>query len=140
MPTIDLGKLVNWSYLFQSRPESNSELILALAILFAAAIVGSGIIWIMLVRRERTNPMLEPIRQKLVNALFYTGFIGLLLVFFRWQGIPYFASRFWLLLWLIISIVWIGRIVYYLLKKFPKERSLFEERLVRERYLPKAKK
>ncbi len=121
-------------------PPRESQLIFGFAIFFGLAIIISAIVWLFFVRKEQQEPLLRAIRRRIVLWLFVTGLVGLFLVFFRWQGIPYFAGRIWLLLWLIISAGWLALIGSYLLKKFPKERSLYQERLLRERYLPKPKR
>ena len=137
---IDVTKLFSWNYLFEQRPDAQSNLVFVLAVLFGLAVLGSGLTWLYLVRKERREPLLVQVRVRFVPWLFTTGSVGLLLVFFRFEGVPYFASRFWLASWLIGSLIWLVRLLYYLLKKFPKERSLNAERLVRERYLPKSKR
>ena len=139
MKYFDLTKLANLSYLIDQRPAPDSTLVLVLAILFALAIIGSGLLWFSLFRRERQYPILARVRERTVRFLFASGFVGLILVFFRWQGIPYFASRIWLLLWIVVTIVWLVRLLMYLLKKFPKERKIENNRMLKERYLPKSK-
>jgi predicted membrane channel-forming protein YqfA (hemolysin III family) len=137
---IDLKKLFDAGYLFDWLPPRESEIIFAFAVIFGLAIILSGLVWVYFIRKERFEPILQAVRSRIVFWLFVSGLVGLLLVFFRWQGIPYFAGRIWLLAWLILSLLWAVALLGYLLKKFPKERSLYQERLLRERYLPKPKK
>ncbi|MBI4175402.1 hypothetical protein HY523_02165 [Candidatus Berkelbacteria bacterium] len=139
MIDLDLTKLLNSRYLFARRPEPNSELLFTFAILFGLILISSGLLWLYFSRRERYEPFLMRLRIRLVRWSFTTGFVGLLLIFFRWQGIPYLSSRFFLLLWLVISTVWFLTLITYLLKKFPRERTITQSHQLREKYLPRAK-
>lgn len=139
MIDLDLTKLLNSRYLFARRPEPNSELLFTFAILFGLILISSGLLWLYFSRRERYEPFLMRLRIRLVRWSFTTGFVGLLLIFFRWQGIPYLSSRFFLLLWLVISTVWFLTLITYLLKKFPGERTITQSHQLREKYLPRAK-
>ena len=135
----DLPGFFTISYLFESRPEPDSLLLLILASVFCVSLIGSGIVWLALARKAATLPPFEPIRARLTNLLFMTGLVGLFLVFFRWQGIAFLGSRIWLLLWLVVILVWFVRLVIYLLKKFPDERRLFVSKRQYERYLPRSR-
>lgn len=139
MFTLDTHKLIDPTYLFAKQPEPNSELSFVFSILFALAIVASGLVWFILIRREKNAPYLRPLRSRLVRWLFTTGLVGLFLMLTRSAGIPYFGTRFVLLLWLIVVAVWFATIFIYLLKKFPIERSLYQAHQLRERYLPKTR-
>ncbi|MEK7460621.1 MAG: hypothetical protein AAB647_00200 [Patescibacteria group bacterium] len=136
---LDFKKLTDPSYILDLRPDSNSDLAFILSIVFGLAIIASGFVWLILTRREKAKPVLKGIRTRLVRWLFTTGFVGLFLIFFRATGIPYFGMRIVLLTWLLVSLIWLILILTYLLKKFPIERSLYEEHVLRERYLPKKK-
>lgn len=136
---LDITKLTHLSYLMQARPTDKSTLVQVIAILFATSLVASPIIWLVGSRAGRANPPIGAVGSRLSRSMFTIGLVGLILIFFRWQGIPYFASRVWLLGWLVIGFWWLVRFVVYLLKKFPRERRLFEEERRYQRYLPKKK-
>lgn len=136
--SIDWSKLINPAYLLEKQPGPAADAVFGAAIFFALFLIASGFVWLSFVRRERTEPIYKSVRERTVRWLFTTGFVGLILVFFRWQSIPYFGTRIWLVLWLIAAAVWFLFVMNYLLKKFPKERKIDEERKTRERYLPKA--
>lgn len=137
---IDLTKLIDLSYLFEKRPNPESAMLFGLAIIAGLMIIGSGITWIAYVRKERTLSLYRSIRERLVRWLFTGGFVTLILIFFRFEGIPYFGSRAWLFLWGVVLAIWSVTILIYILKKFPKERSLYQEQVERSRYLPKSKR
>jgi hypothetical protein len=64
------------------------------------------------------------------------GILGYLYLFFAWQGIVLLAARFWLVVWLIITLVWFGFIVRYLLIAVPKMRQEIEQKRKFEKYIP----
>lgn len=136
---VDISRIVSAGYLFESRPEPDSTLLLVLAGGFCLSLIGSGVVWLALARRAAALPPLESVRSRLTNLLFMSGLIGLFLVFFRWQGIPFMGSRIWLVLWLVVIVAWLVRLGFYLLKKFPNERRLFVSKRLYERYLPRTR-
>jgi len=52
----------------------------------------------------------------LYNFCISNAFIGLLILFFNYEIIPFFSAHFWFLLWLIIAIWW----MFNILKKLKK--------------------
>lgn len=136
---LDFSKLTSLAYLMERRPEPDSALILALAASFSAFVLASAAVWVIWIGRVRSFPPLGAVRTRLTRWLFVVGLVGLILIFFRWQGIPYFNSRLWLLLWLVIAGIWGAEVIRYLLKKYPAERRLFVSRRHFERYLPRPK-
>lgn len=111
-----------------------------LAAVFALFVVVSAAIWLIMTSSVRKFPLLAELRSRLTQYLLVSGLVGLVLIFFRWEQISYLGSRIWLLIWLLIVTVWGAKVVYYLLKKFPEERRLFEMKRQYERYLPKSRK
>ncbi len=137
---LDLRKFFDPVYLFDKQPNPESKLFFGLAIVASFMIIASGLVWLIYVRKERTLPLYSLVREPVVRWLFMGGFVGLILIFFRFEGIAYLSSRFLLFIWAAILVIWLGLILRYILKKFPKERSLYQEQSLRQRYLPKPKK
>lgn len=67
------------------------------------------------------------------------GFVALVLMFFRQEGIRFFAWRFWLLLWVAGLAWWICTIVSYLRKRVPDIKQEEDKRARMAKYLPKSK-
>jgi len=61
--------------------------------------------------------------------------IGLLLLFFNYESVPFFAARFWLGLWFLLMLAWLIKILsgLKLVARQKKERQQEEER---KKYLP----
>ena len=63
------------------------------------------------------------------------AFLGLLLLFFNYEIVPFFSARFWFLIWLITSLAWL----YYVLKelkKIPARKKQLEATDEIKKYLP----
>ncbi|MDO8622248.1 MAG: hypothetical protein Q7R80_03380 [bacterium] len=71
---------------------------------------------------------------RIVKLLVANGIILWVLLFFRYEGVPFFGARFWLLLLGIGDIVWIVAIVRSFLK-VPEQKRAWEEEQQRRRYL-----
>jgi hypothetical protein len=68
------------------------------------------------------------------------GLLGLLWFFFRQERVAFLAWRFWLVLWLIITVFWAYKILVYMFKKVPVINSQRAEKIINEKYLPRNKK
>lgn len=133
----ELAKFVTFAYLFESSPVPDSRVSVWLSALFGLSVLLSVLVWFWLVIKERENKLFIALRRRFVAYLFTFGFVGLILIFFRWQEIPVLAARFWILAWVITGLVWLGLILRYLLKEWPKERTIDQEARLKEKYLPR---
>lgn len=72
-------------------------------------------------------------------ACFLTmGMVALGWLWLRQERIAFLAWRFWLLLWLVIFVVWVGKLAVYALRRMPVIKKEQAERMTREKYLPKS--
>ncbi len=62
--------------------------------------------------------------------------IGLFLWFFNWQEVPFLSARFWLIIWALLTIVWLV-FIYKHLKKIPIKLQKTEEQKKFNKYIPK---
>ncbi len=63
------------------------------------------------------------------------AFIALLLLFFNYELVPFFSARFWFLIWLISSILWL----FYILKALKQIPKKIKQSVVKDeikKYLP----
>jgi hypothetical protein len=131
---IDLGKLFSISYIFESTPNSEG-LYHYLAIFFGLEIVGALAIAIFGRRKSPT----KKVKSGFFSLLLTTGIIGLSLIFFRWQAIPYLGSRLMLVILFLILICWAAFIFWYWLIILPEELAEVREQQRFQKYLPKKK-
>jgi hypothetical protein len=130
---IDLGKLFNPGYVFESTPNSTG-LYQYLAILFGLEIIGAILITIF----NRKKSATKRVKSSFFSLFLSMGIIGLSLIFFRWQMIPYLGSRLVLVLLFIVFIIWSVFIFWYWLMILPKEMAKVKEQERFEKYLPHA--
>jgi peptidoglycan/LPS O-acetylase OafA/YrhL len=78
--------------------------------------------------------------RRLASLCLTMGFLGLLLFFLSYEQTQLLGSRFFYLVWFIGLIVWSVSLVRYLQKDIPAKRLQEQERLAREKYLPKRRK
>lgn len=135
---LDLKKFLNTGYIFEKTPPSVSSY-LYLAIVFGV-FVALGILCWLWYHQKAEYPFIKELRLKLFNLFFYSGLIGLVLVFSRWQGIPYAGSRFFMLIVLLVFVIWGLSIGYFRLVIIPREIKEFKKVKQFESYLPKKRK
>jgi hypothetical protein len=78
--------------------------------------------------------------KKFQNFFTTLGIVGFAILFFFWQQIPYLSSRFWLIVWLLILLIWAGYIGRFAFFEAPKKRTELQEKAKFEKYLPKKRK
>ncbi|MBM2820285.1 MAG: hypothetical protein HW405_45 [Candidatus Berkelbacteria bacterium] len=135
---IDLLKLLNTKYIFEISPEPISDY-LYLSILFGLLIVIAFIFWFIYKRKRKQLDLFKAVQKSVFNPFFYTGIIGLILIFFRWQGMPYLGSRFFLLVLLLLFLFWGTNIIYFRFVTFPKRIKEYQEKKNFNKYLPSSK-
>ena len=127
-----MSNLFTWDYWFNLRPEALSplaqNLFIGLIIILALLALNHG------ADQKSRRPLPRHLKQfilfRSINAM-----IGLILLFFNYETVPFFSARFWLGLWVIIVIIWL----FFLLKKFKaipaKKKQLAAEQELKK-YLP----
>jgi len=125
----------NPSHLFSFRPSAMQPR----AIIILAAVFGLLII-LGIISRIKVNKTKDGLKIKAWRRLFHlfltVGILGLVYLFFAWQGIALLAGRFWLLVLGLVALVWGGFITKYLLLEVPKLRKDIEEKRKFEKYIP----
>ena len=125
----------NPTHLFSLRPPIMQNR----ALIISATVFGLGIILAIVFKliTEKTKDGLKiKAFRRLFHLLLTMGIIGYVYLFFAWQGIPLLSARFWLLLWLIIVLIWLGFILKYLFFAVPKLRKDIDRKRKFEKYLP----
>jgi len=75
--------------------------------------------------------------RRLATCFITVGALIWLSFFFTQTSTPTLGSRFWFLVWLIMTLVWLGYIVRYAVVVAPKERAARDAELARAKYLPR---
>lgn len=134
---MDLTKLLNWEYLFHPYPIGFSwPMRLGLLIIFIAMIA-----WAIYSRQRmnKSHHLRRKVWQKFESWGWTSGLIGLTLIYFREVRAIYLSSRGWLLIWLILSLIWLVFIIKYLKTKVPAKESLAKQKEEFNKWLPRQK-
>ncbi len=125
----------NLNHLFSLRPGAmHLKALIILAVFFGLFII------LGLSSRIMTTKIKDGLKIKAWRRLYYLslsmGIIGLVYLFFAWQGVVLLAARFWLLIWLVTTLIWLGFIMKYLFLETPKLRREIEEKRKFAKYIP----
>ena len=86
-------------------------------------------------RKQQPKSAYRKTRERLISFGFTNAALGLLLLFFTSELIPFLSSRFWFLLWLIEMLAWLFFITREL-KEIPKIREKIAEEKKLKQYIP----
>jgi len=132
---VDLTKIVDPNLVFETTPAPGG-LYLCSLVVYGLLILGSVILGVISRRNPQSNN--RKLWRQFIYLMLVVGMTGPVLVFLRWQSIPYLGSRLiTLLLWL-VAIAWLCQIIYYWIFVLPHEIELKKEKENFEKYLPRA--
>lgn len=114
-------------------------LAIGLLVLFAVCLV-AAVVLSMVRELAHTSSAFKRLFKRLQTFFTTLGLVGFVILFFFWQQVPYLSSRFWLLVWLVVGLVWLGFIGRWGFIELPRSRAEAAARREREQYLPKRKK
>ncbi len=99
----------------------------------AACIIAALLVRRLVIRRLGKRFLQQP-WQRLARLLAWSGVILLVLLFFRYEGVPFFSARFWLLLLALGDLTWLV-VIIRAFTKVPTQKRAWEEEQTRRRYL-----
>lgn len=131
---MNLKQLTSLSYLFDVNPPASFAFLYSLASAFLLLII-AGIAVHIFLKLKKGDSYLRNYLKKSPWKLYTFGLVGLALLWFRHEGIPYFSMRLWPLLLLAGFVVWF---VFYLVssRKIKAGRLAEAERIRMQRYQP----
>lgn len=132
-----LSNIFSFTYWAVTRPGGFSPRAQSILILILALLIVASIIIKILSRRKENKPTLTKLLTKLFNLLIATAIAGVILLFFRYENMPFLAGRFWWLLLIIGDLVWLFFILKYRFKKMPGEQNDYQRRQEINKYLKK---
>jgi uncharacterized membrane protein len=101
---------------------------------FAGFLALTFVLWI-IIRIKKQNPLLVKLLKKISKMLSTMAFLGFVFLFFSYEQIYFFGSRFWFLFWFAGLIVWAIFIALYAIRKMPKEKDDMEKKKKFLKYL-----
>jgi len=127
-----MTNLLTWRFWFTLRPETLTPLSQKLFIGFLIILAVAAFL-IALVKRK--SSIYRGSFKQLYNFCLSNAFIGLLLLFFNYELVPFFSARFWLAIWMVVMIVWFGFIIKKL-KNIPLQKKQREQEKELKKYIP----
>jgi len=109
-----------------------------LLVLMSALVVASGAVAAYLYLQKQLTKNLRHILTRVVALLGTMGFVGLLMSWFNYEGIPVFSMRFWYIVWLGTLGYW----VFSIARECRQQKTVaaaVAERAKYEKWLPKPK-
>jgi hypothetical protein len=74
---------------------------------------------------------------KIANFLLTMAVSFTFIFFFRYEAIPYLGGRFWILIWALGGIIWLGFLIRYFVAQIPAQKKGLEEKRKLKKYLVK---
>jgi hypothetical protein len=123
------------SHFFSLRPEPlHSRAIIILVIIFGLVILISVVSKLITIKTK--DALKAKGYKKLYHLCLTMGIIGLVYLFFAWQGAALLAARFWLAIWALTLIIWLIFIWKYLIKEVPNKRKEIDQKRQFQKYIP----
>lgn len=127
-----MNNLFTWKYWLTVNPGQMTQLgLMVLAVIVAVFLIASVILFFL----KKKSSLYRGIFKQLYNLTVSNFVIGLFVLFFNYENIPFFAARFWIILWLISVLVWL----YFILRKLkeiPLKKKALEIEREKKKYLP----
>lgn len=127
-----MKNLLTLNYWFNLRPEN---LIPLAQNLFVTFIIFLAVLALVIALIKRKGGIYRGFLNRLYTLALTNALVGLLLLFFNYELVPFFSARFWLGIWIIIMIVWLVAILKNL-KSIPAKKKQLDEERARKKYLP----
>lgn len=131
--------MINWfkfDYLFTNNLLPITTNVFRLAVGIYVLIFILAILLSILRKKDRFAKPYRRIMQKFSGWCFSFSIVGLILMFFRHQLIPYLGMRAWTMIWFVICAAWMIYILKYLFVNIPRQKKDLKIREEFEKYLP----
>lgn len=127
-----MKNLLTLKYWFNLRPEALSPL--SQKTFIGGIILLAALALIIAIIKNRGG-IYRGFFKRLYTFCFANAIIGLMLLFFNYEIIPFFSARFWLGLWALIMIGWLVFILRGL-KAIPEKKRQLEQEKELKKYIP----
>ncbi|OIO47896.1 MAG: hypothetical protein AUJ28_00265 [Parcubacteria group bacterium CG1_02_37_51] len=113
-----------------------STAVLRIAVLFYLAFFVLAVVLSIMKRNKKFDKYFTLLMQKIANLALSFSIIGMILLFFRHQLVPYLGMRGWTLIWWLICLVWFVYVLKYWTIVIPAKRKELQKKREKEKYLP----
>lgn len=133
--------LIDPSYYLSARPSIGYfGWLMPLLVIFALMLVAGLYIKVVYGVYQRKHPYYQVLSNKIFSWLWTTGCLGLLYLFFRYEGIMFLSSRILLIILLIIFFYWGYNIWFFAKKDFQQMKKQYHSNIEKKKYWPKKRK
>jgi hypothetical protein len=84
---------------------------------------------------KKFSPPYQKLISKFIYCFYIISIIGLIFLFFNYEGIPFLGYKFWIILDIISLIGYLIYIIFYILTKIPGEVKLYKDLELKKKYL-----
>lgn len=129
----------NWfkiEYLFTNRMPLISTNVLRIAVALYLVFFVLAVVLSIAKKNKKFDRYYTKLMQKIANLSFSFSIVGMILLFFRHQLVPYLGMRAWTLIWWLICLVWFVYIIKYWTIVIPAQRKAYLQRQEKNKYLP----
>jgi len=127
-----MKNLLTLNYWFNLRPES---LTASAQKIFIASLIILAVLSLITAFIKNRGGIYRGFLNRLYVFFLTNTVIGLLLLFFNYEVVPFFSARFWLGLWGLVMIIWLIFILKKL-KNIPQQKKQREAEKELKKYLP----
>jgi len=125
---------INPAYLFTPYPSPDTKYMIPFLVFFGVSVILSLVSFFIAKKRKKKKKPSSLVFAYIYNWLFWTGIIGLALMFFRYEEIGFLSMRFILLIWLITFVVWGIFIAFFYFKGYKKILKEFNTEKSKQKY------
>lgn len=129
--------LLDFHYWFNPRPVPlGPSLVGGILAFFVWFLVAAVALWLIARGLRKDDPLKAGIVRRFSGLLGASGSIGLFLLLCAYEQLPLLGMRFWTLFLFIMFVIWLCRIIAYIVRDYPARRAEIAERQRLQRYLP----
>jgi hypothetical protein len=112
-------------------------IVIGFAVFLGLAFVLGIVAWMLAPRLAPENRVLQRFIVRVAKWTVGLAAVGMVLVLFRWQVVPFFSKRLWLDLWVVAVIATAVYMAYFWRKVYPQRMIAWAEAERKRRYLPR---
>lgn len=127
-----MTNLLTWRFWFTLRPEALTPQIQQC---FIWLLITFAVIAILIAIIKRRGGIYRGLFNRLYGFFLSNAIIGLIILFFNYEMVPFFSARFWFGLWALVMIVWLVLILKKL-KTIPLQKKQKEQEQELKKYIP----
>jgi len=137
---MDLRPVIDLGFWFDLTPVRMSQAFEASFFVLFSLLIIAGAVLRIYVRNRELEKYLAQALLRFARIASISGLVGFVLLFFAFEEIQFFGSRFWMLAWFIGVAVAVGLVVKFMRDVAPMFRAREQSRAEVNKYLPRRKR